>query len=77
MKARERLQGRARTARTSKDLTALQNCRPAMATPTAGVGLVLERALDGTLHITDVVPGGAAAQDGRIQRVPDRAHAEK
>ena len=29
---------------------------------------VLDRAMDGTLHIIEVVPGGAAAQDGRIQR---------
>ena len=38
------------------------------AMPNAGVGLVLDRAMDGTLHIIEVVPGRAAAQDGRIQR---------
>ncbi len=29
------------------------------AMPNAGVGLVLDRAMDGTLHIIEVVPGGA------------------
>ncbi len=28
-------------------------------TAAAGVGLVLDRAIDGTLHIIEVVPGGA------------------